>query len=293
MQPYQIISDSSCDIPLALLKELNVGFVPYYASFDTINYYKEFIELTADDFYDHINTGNVFPKTSLPPIPDYMDVFEPYLKEGKDILCICLSSKFSGSFQSATIAKSMLAETFPERRIEIVDSIGATGSQGLLVYEATRMRDKGFTMEQLISTLEKQKITSKINFTVDSLDHLQKGGRIGKATAFAGNILNIKPIIVLKDGELFPEKKIRGHSKALSMIFDMIVEEIGDKKDEYQMVVIRADRHRIADAAKVSQNLVDAGFHVFEGLWSVGITIGTHAGPTAIGICYIKKFEYL
>ena len=101
MRPYQIISDSSCDIPADLLPKLNIGIVPYYATFDTINYHKELLDLTPEEFYDKVKEAKVFPKTSLPPIQDYIDVFEPYLKEGKDIVCMCLTAKFSGSFQSA------------------------------------------------------------------------------------------------------------------------------------------------------------------------------------------------
>ena len=293
MQSYQIISDSSCDIPLHLLQTLNIAFVPYYASFDGLQYHKEFLELTADEFYDKINNSNVFPKTSLPPIQDYIDIFEPYIKEGKDVLCICLSSKFSGSFQSATNAKSILEETYHDSKIYILDSMGATGSQGLLVYEAARMRDAGFDLDKLVATLEKQKLTSKINFTVDSLDHLQKGGRVGKASALAGAILNIKPIITMRNGELFPEKKVRGHHKALSIIMDMTEQELAHAKDSHQIVVIRGDRNRFDAANQIVQDFKADGYQVFDDLWSVGITIGTHAGPTAIGICYIKKYEFL
>ena len=126
MRPYQIISDSSCDIPADLLPKLNIGIVPYYATFDTINYHKELLDLTPEEFYDKVKEAKVFPKTSLPPIQDYIDVFEPYLKEGKDIVCMCLTAKFSGSFQSANNAKQILLETYPDSRIEVVDTISVT-----------------------------------------------------------------------------------------------------------------------------------------------------------------------
>ena len=252
MRPYQIISDSSCDIPADLLPKLNIGIVPYYATFDTINYHKELLDLTPEEFYDKVKEAKVFPKTSLPPIQDYIDVFEPYLKEGKDIVCMCLTAKFSGSFQSANNAKQILLET-----------------------------------------LEIQKQTTKINFTVDSLDFLQHGGRVGKAAAFAGAILNIKPIIVMKEGELFPESKVRGHKKALKTIFDMTVKEIGDQKDKYTLCVIRAEKERQAVAEDLIAQLKAEGFYVMDTPWPVGITIGTHCGPTAVGICYIKQYEKL
>lgn len=153
MRPYQIISDSSCDIPADLLPKLNIGIVPYYATFDTINYHKELLDLTPEEFYDKVKEAKVFPKTSLPPIQDYIDVFEPYLKEGKDIVCMCLTAKFSGSFQSANNAKQILLETYPDSRIEVVDTISVTGTQGMLVYEACRMRDAGYDLDRLLETL--------------------------------------------------------------------------------------------------------------------------------------------
>ena len=121
MKPYQIISDSSCDLPMSLLEILNIGIVPYFVSFDTVTYYKEILELTPETFYDEVKARKVYPKTSLPPIQDYINVFEPYLKEGKDILCICLTSKFSGSYQSAMNAGNILLETYPDARIEVMD----------------------------------------------------------------------------------------------------------------------------------------------------------------------------
>ena len=206
---------------------------------------------------------------------------------------MCLTAKFSGSFQSANNAKQILLETYPDSRIEVVDTISVTGTQGMLVYEACRMRDAGYDLDRLLETLEVQKQTTKINFTVDSLDFLQHGGRVGKAAAFAGAILNIKPIIVMKEGELFPESKVRGHKKALKTIFDMTVKEIGDQKDKYTLCVIRAEKERQAVAEDLIAQLKAEGFYVTDTPWPVGITIGTHCGPTAVGICYIKQYEKL
>lgn len=110
-----------------------------------------------------------------------MDARMPILQEGKDVFCICLTANFSGSYQSGVNAANILSEAYPERKIIVLDSACVTGSQGLLVYEACRMRDAGYSMEELLSVLDKQKYMTKINFTVDSLDYLQKGGRIGKA----------------------------------------------------------------------------------------------------------------
>ena len=291
MHSYQIISDSSCDLPAELLQTLQVGIVPYYASFDTVQYHKELLELTAETFYDQIQNSSVFPKTSMPPIPDYMDVFEPYLKAGKDVLCICLTSKFSGSYQSAHNAKQILLDTYPQRRIEVLDSINVTATQGMLVREACRMRDAGYDLDRLIAVLQQLKHTSKIYFTVDSLQFLQHGGRVGKAAALAGALLNIKPIIAMKEGELFPERKVRGHKKALKTLLEMTQADLSAQKERYQLCVIRAGKELEAEAQSLIAALSAEGYAVEPKPWTIGVTIGTHAGPTAIGICYMQPYE--
>ena len=260
MSTYKILSDTSCDIPAAVLEQLDVTYVPFHVSFDTVNYLKELQDITPDEFYDKINADKLYPKTSLPSVQDYMDAMEPVLKEGKDVFCICLTANFSGSYQSGVNAANILSEAYPERKIIVLD---------------------------------KQKYMTKINFTVDSLDYLQKGGRIGKAAALAGAILNIKPIIVMRDGELYPESKVRGHKKALKTIMDMTRNEIGSEKKHYRVLLVRGEKERHATVEEMRQTLLAEGFDVMDEIWSVGITIGTHTGPTPIGICYIKKYEYV
>lgn len=289
MQSYKIISDSSCDLPQTLLESLDIDIVPYYVTFDTVNYYREQKDLKVREFYDKVVSEKLFPKTSLPPIQDYIDVFQKYLKEGLDIICMCLSSKFSGSYQSAENARQMLKEKFPDRRIVIFDTLQATGGQGLVVYEAAQMRKAGMPLDTLIEKLDMLKKTARIHFTVDSLDHLSHGGRIGRASALAGSLLNIKPIIIMKDGELFPVSKVRGKKKAMNAILKMTSEEIGNEIDKYDVCIISADRHE--DAVLLETELKNNhGIAVLKPLFDVGVTIGTHAGPTALGICFIKKF---
>lgn len=291
MQQYTIVSDSSCDLPEEFLKKLNISIVPYYVSFDKVHYYKELVDLSVAEFYHKVVAEKLFPCTSLPPIQDYYDIFEKELKNGKDIICMCLSAKFSGSYQSAINAKLLLSENYPDRRIEVVDSIMATGGQGLLVYEAAMMQASGYSLDMVVEKCNRLKESARINFTVDSLEHLQKGGRIGKASALAGSLLNIKPIIIMENGELVPINKVRGKKKALQTILDMTLKEIGSHASEYDACIINASRGD--DVAIIEKTLSAAGISYLKPIFDVGITIGTHAGPTAIGICYIKRFDSL
>ena len=116
MSTYKILSDTSCDIPAAVLEQLDVTYVPFHVSFDTVNYLKELQDITPDEFYDKINADKLYPKTSLPSVQDYMDAMEPVLQEGKDVFCICLTANFSGSYQSGVNAANILSEPTPSAK---------------------------------------------------------------------------------------------------------------------------------------------------------------------------------
>lgn len=291
MNTYKIIADTSCDIPASLMAEKEITYVPFNVSFDQENYLEELKDITPDEFYDKINAEKLFPKTSLPSVQAYMDAMEPILKEGKDVLCICISAKFSGSFQSAMNAGNILSESYPDRKIKVIDSACATATEGMLVLEACRMKDAGMDIDAVAEKLDALKETARIFVTVDSLEHLQKGGRIGKASAMAGTILNIKPIIAMKDGELHPESKVRGSKKALKQIVDMTKGKIGDEKDQYQIIFVRGEKEREATAVELANEMRSEGYNVAEDVWTVGITIGSHIGPTPVAVCMLKKYE--
>ena len=134
---YKIITDGSCDLSTERAQELDVSVVPFYVSTDGINHQKEIVELGIRDFYQFmIDNPKVFPKTSMPSIQDYLDVFGPLAKDGIDIICICITTKFSGSYNSAMNAKNMLTDEFPDVKIEVIDATVNTVLQGMLVEEA-------------------------------------------------------------------------------------------------------------------------------------------------------------
>ncbi|MBQ7757989.1 DegV family protein [Anaerotignum sp.] len=293
MNTYKIIADTSCDIPVSLMKANHITYVPFHVSFDQENYLEELRDITPDEFYNKINAEKLFPKTSLPSVQSYMDAMEAALKEGNDVLCLCLSSKFSGSFQSAVNAGNILSESYPDHIIRVVDTTCATACEGMMVLEACRMRDAGLDIETTVQKLEALKNSACLYVTVDSLEHLQKGGRIGKASAMAGTILNIKPIIAMRDGELQPESKVRGSKKALKTIMDMSKAKMGEEKDQYRVTLVRGELERLATADELAKELKAEGYDVAEDVWTVGITIGSHIGPTPIAICMLKKYEFV
>lgn len=293
MCTYEIFSDSSCDIPVSLIEEYDINLVSFYITFDQSKYFKENEEISNEEFYHTLITQNVFPKTSLPSVMDYFSRFEEALKNGKDILCFCLSSQFSGSYQSAVNAKNLLLEQYPDSNIEIVDSIQATAGQGLVVLQAAYMRKDGLTLEETLKNINILKSTARIMFTVDSLEYLFKGGRIGKVTSLAGTMLNIKPMIQMRDGELIPYCNVRGRKKSLLKAIDMMKEyfhETGESYDDYDFCLAYATT--MEDILFVQDALEkEIGRKITYPLFQIGVTIGTNTGPTAIGVTFIKKYQ--
>lgn len=293
MYKYKILADTSCDMPASVFAEHDVTYIPFNVSFDQQNYMEELKDITPEEFYDKINAEKLFPKTSLPSIQTYIDAMEAALKEGHDVLCLCLSSKFSGSFQSAVNAGNILSESYPDRTIRVVDTTCASACEGLMVLEACRMRDADLSIDTVVEKLDALKESACLYVTVDSLEHLQKGGRIGKASAMAGAILNIKPIITMRDGELQPESKVRGSKKALKTIMDLSKAKMDDEKDQYRIILVRGEKERHDSAVELVKELQAEGYDVQEDVWTVGITIGAHIGPTPIAICMLKKYEFV
>lgn len=165
---FTIVSDGSCDLPEEIVKEKEIGEVHFLVSFDGKEYKKEGVEIRLEDFYGKmVAESNVFPLTAAPSPNDYYEVFKEKAKEGKDILCICISTKLSSSMQSAEIAAKMLAEKYPDIQVKIIDSLACTLMQGLYVLEACRLRDLGYTLKDSIERMNQLSDTQRIFFTVE------------------------------------------------------------------------------------------------------------------------------
>lgn len=293
MNSFKIISDSSCDLQENFITQYDISIIPYRVTVDGENYRKENVEISTEEFYNILRTQDVFPKTSLPPIQDYYDEFKAALAKGNDIICFNLTSKFSGSYQSAINAKNMILEEYPNANILVMDTMLVTAPQGILILEAARMRENGFSMEEVYEKCKELILTCKVYLTVDSLKYLQKGGRIGKVSAFAGSLLNIKPLIVFTDGELIPMSKIRGRKKTVTEIIKLFKNDIGNNIDDYILFLMHSDEYAEAEELKKTIEHSHGNKLHFEHIVNLGVTIGAHIGPTAIGLGYIKKYESL
>ena len=295
MSDYCIITDGSCDLPKDLAAKENITVVPFYVSFDEKNYMKEGIDIEVRDFYQKmVDNKGVFPKSSLPSVQDYIEVFEPILKKGKGIVCICITSKFSGSVQSATNAKNILLETYPNAKIEVIDSRINTVLQGLFVLEAAKMCNGGVPMEACVKELLSMRESGRIFFTIGSIDYLKHGGRIGKLSGLAASVLGIKPLITLKNGEIYNSGISRSRKasqvKVIELLKQYIEEENIDLKKWQLCIGFGYDYDEAVAFQKQAIAALDGLITEKDcPIFQIGATIAVHTGPYPLGFGIIKK----
>lgn len=293
MNKIQIISDGSCDLSKEEVEKYQVKIVPFYVSFDGETYQKEGIDIETDEFYESMVTHpNVYPKSSLPSAADFLTAFEEGLSEEKDIICICITTKFSGSYNSALSAKQMCEEKYPNQTITVIDAMVNTCLQGLLVKETCRMRDDGLIYNEIISNIERIKKQARIYFTVGNLDYLRHGGRIGKLMGLVGATFRIKPLIVLKEGEIFSCGISLSRKKSLVKVLELTKKYFTEKKEnpeDYRFIVgvgyDKEEGQNLLQKVKNNFNRQDIEFG------QIGATIGVHTGPYPLGIGFIKKYD--
>lgn len=296
---YQIISDGSCDLPEQLAKDMGVEVVPFYVSFDEKVYYKEIEEMPIRKFYDLMveKENVVFPKSSLPSVEDYIDSFEKYVKQGIPIICICITVKFSGSYQAAMNARNILLETYPDAKIQVIDSMMDTVLQGMYVLEAAKLRDRGVPYEEAVRRLLDIRETGRIFFTVGNVAYLKHGGRIGKLSGIAASVLGIKPLITLKEGEIFSSGIPRSRRKSLEAVMNLLDNHIkslvaaGENMADYVVDVgfgydIKEAEDFLAQVKERFRAVLDAEQIQ---MYQIGATIAVHTGPYPLGVGFLKK----
>lgn len=295
-EAFHIISDGSCDLPPKLTAEKNVTVVPFYVSFDDEHYEKENVEVGIRDFYQRmVDNPKIYPKSSMPSAQDYMDVFNPYVEAGVPIICICITTKFSGSYQSAMNAKAMILEEHPDAEITVIDSTINTILQGIYVLEAVNLRDSGMGYEAAVARLEEIKSTGRIFFTVGDMEYLKHGGRIGKVAGVAGSVLGIRPIITLMQGEIFPSGIGRSRKGTTGKCIDLLLKylrEVNAGIERYSIAMGFGYDYDEAAAFrdKALETLRENGYAIEDiPLYQIGAAISVHTGPYPLGFGIVEK----
>ena len=294
MADYQIFSDGACDIGFEKAAELDIQLIPFYVSTDHENYYKEILELSLEDYFRYMTEEKGYPKTSLPSIQDYIDAFTPALEAGKDIICVTMTRTLTASLESAMTAKSMLEEDFPNAKIHVINSWLATGAQMLLLMEMARMQKNGKSLEDVVAYVEKAKVDGRIHFMVGDLSYLEVGGRIGKVATVSGGLLKIKPIIILKGGEIGVGGVCRARKKGLAQIAEVTKKHFKETGEDPSHYIATLGTNTIWDDMDTFFELAKASAPGMEFLphFQIGATISSHTGPGTTGFCFVKKYEY-
>lgn len=288
MDKYVLSCCSTADLTKEHFEEINVKYVCFHYELDGMELTDDLGQtIPFDEFYKRMADG-AETKTSQVNADEFQTYFEQFLKEGYDILHVCLSSALSGVMNSANIARQSLLEKYPERKILIVDSLGASSGYGLIMDTLAEMRDQGRSLEELYDWVEEHKLNMHHWFFSTDLSFYIKGGRISKTAGAIGTILNICPLLNMDDqGRLIPRYKIRTKKKVIRAIVDKMEEHADDGLD-YSGKCYISQSGCVEDAEEVAR-LVEARFPKLNGkveINYVGTTIGSHTGPGTVALFF-------
>lgn len=281
---YQIITDATVDLTPEIVEEFGLKVIPMPVTLDgrTFHHHYDYRELSARDFYDAIRAGKDVSTAQI-NLLTYLRAFIPSLRAGKDVVYFCFSSGLSGTIQTAHMVLDVLREKFPQRRIVCIDTVCASVGQGFFLYHALRRQhDDGFTLDQLLEWAEREKTRVGHWFVVEDLNHLHKGGRLSKASAVAGTMLQIKPILTVDgDGRLVVWSKARGTAKAYQLMVEHM-KESGVELASQTVVVGHSDNP--AGAEKLKSMVKGLVKDVL--VLPVGPVIGAHVGAGMTALVY-------
>ena len=286
MEDYVIFTDSCCDVSPELLAKWGVPYANMTFSFDGED--KEYIgtDISNHDFYDRMRQG-AHARTAAINADTFARAFTPILEEGKDILYVAFSSGLSTTVNSAHMAADDLKESYPDRKIVIVDTLAASAGGGLMVYMAIAKKNQGATIEENAAYMESLVPQHCIWFTVDDLEYLKRGGRVSPLVAFAGGVLGIKPILQMDgEGHLVKVSTARGRKKAIEALAEKYAELSYEEKNT-PIFISHAEAEN--DAKQLADILKQRHGAEVTLITEIGPVIGSHAGPGTIALFFIGK----
>ncbi len=281
MRDYVIATECTCDLDDGLIGKLGIKIIPMEVIMEdkTFEHYPDFRNYNAKKFYNDLKEGGSAGTTQINP-QKYLNFFTPFLKEGKDILYICFSSGLSSTYNSAIIAKMQLEDEYPNK-IEVVDSLAASGGEGLLTILAYENKEKGFSLEENKEWLENNKLKIAHYFTVDDLMFLKRGGRISAATAIVGSALKIKPLLTVdENGKLVSISKAHGRRAAINTLFNYF----NDANTGSTVIINHGDCEE--DALYLKNKIFENNHNINVMVSYSGPVIGAHTGPGLLTVFF-------
>lgn len=291
MNEYVISCCSTADLTEEHFNKRNIEYICFHFEIDGKEYVDDLGKsISFDEFYKSMENG-ADTKTSQVNAQEFEEYFEKFLREGKDILHVSLSSGLSGVINSAMVAKTILEEKYPDRKIYIVDSLGASSGYGLIMDKLADLRDEGMSIDEVYQWIEEHKLEMNHWFFSTDLTFYIKGGRVSKTSGFIGGLLGICPLLDMNDkGKLIPRYKIRSKNKVIKAIVDKMEEDAKDKLDYSDKCYI-SHSYCYEDAKEVAK-LVEGHFPKLKGkveINNVGTTIGSHTGPGTVALFFWGK----
>lgn len=276
MNTIAIVTDSTCDIPREAAEKAGITIVPLSVIHGEKSYL-DGLDLTPATFYPLLKSSNALPTTSQPSPAQFQATYERVLETASEIVSIHISSELSATPSSARMA----AEAIGAGRIHVVDSGFVSYALGLQVLQAANLAREGLTAQQLVDRLGRMRSSMELVFTLDTLHYLQKGGRIGLASALLGTVLGIKPVLRVEDGHLVPAGKARGTKAALTSVVDLLESRYGKER-----VMVAVGHGAAPENASLLGDMVLARLNVEGpvGTFEIGAVVGTHAGPGTAGV---------
>ncbi len=289
MSDYILSCCSTTDMPLEYFQKRNIPFVCYHFNMEGEEYLDDLGQTVSfEEFYKRIAAG-ALPTTSQVNLAQFIEFFELFLADGKDILHISFSSGLSGTYNSAVIAREQLLQKYPNRKMLVIDSLGASSGYGLLVDMAADLRDGGGTLEDVSARVEGNKLNVHHWFFSTDLTYYRRGGRISAASATMGTLLNICPLMNMNyEGKLIPRQKIRGKKRVISEMVKRMVEH-AEGGTNYSGKCFISNSACYEDARMVA-DLVEDEFPKLNGkvmINSIGTVIGSHTGPGTVALFFL------
>lgn len=271
-----VVLDSTADFPDAPARFPNFRVVPLYVRFGDESL-RDYVDITPDTFYERLAGASELPTTSQPTPADFLAVYEELVPRYERVLSLQISSTLSGTFASAQTAAAQLAGG----AVRVIDSRTVSASLALLALGVRRRLVRGTTDEEIDAFVERYRHQHRLLFTVNTLEYLARGGRIGRAAALAGNLLNVKPILAIRDGEVVPLKKVRGNAKAFAE-FRAIFEATSSDSTSLKVGIAHAAAPERLEALRDLVERVRPGAEI-QIATTLGAVVGTHAGPGTVG----------
>lgn len=280
MSKIAIVTDSTSFLPPDLIKKYNITMIPQVLIWGEQTY-QDGVDIQPSEFYTKLKSAKTMPSTSQVSPATMQATFQPLVDQGFEVIGLFVSSRLSGTMQSAVQAKELMGAA--GAKVNIVDSYATSMSLGLIVLAAARAAEGGASLTDTISAADKAKNNSGLFFAVDTLEFLHRGGRIGGAQRFIGSALNLKPILALKEGKVEGVERIRTKSKAHDRVLELIAEQVAGKSN-IRIATLHAnaaeDAKALLDRAAQQLNPVETIFA------EVSPVVGTHTGPGTVGLAY-------